>query len=152
MSKANLMEIKSVGPFFIWSNKRKAEQLILQRLDKGFTNTEWLIKYPETIMSNLAMVGSDHCRLLIDTQGRWFLERKFCRFEEIWLEHPKYRKVIEMSWSKGVHGSYTHTLCRKLALCRHDLIRWIKEEFGRGFDQIKCLGIQSNRDRKDRWK
>lgn len=52
--------------------------------------------------------------------------RRF-RFEHMWLEHPKYERIVRESWLKK--GS-VECLDEKMAICGADLAQWVNKEFG----------------------
>ncbi|KAF9589479.1 hypothetical protein IFM89_024750 [Coptis chinensis] len=46
---------------YTWSNKRTAPDNIQKRLDRALVNSEWLLLFPEAVLSHKAAIGSDHC-------------------------------------------------------------------------------------------
>lgn len=60
----NLFNLGFLGPKVTWTNCRDISDLIQQHLDRVWVNSDWKIYYLEAIVSHLARINLDHCRLL----------------------------------------------------------------------------------------
>jgi exonuclease III len=67
IEKFSLREIYRNGPKFTWTNKRDAP--IQSNIDRVLANTEWELKFPLCWPDTLTRIGSDHCPLLLDSDG-----------------------------------------------------------------------------------
>lgn len=67
INSCNLVDLVFKGCKFTWSNHRKKNNgLIMERLDKVFTNDEWISLFPKTTVTHLPKTHSDHNPLLIE--------------------------------------------------------------------------------------
>ena len=48
------------GQSYTWCNHRKDGARIWKRLDRGMVNDKWLERMPQTNITHLPSVGSDH--------------------------------------------------------------------------------------------
>ena len=61
-----IMDIGYSGQHYTWCNQRSGEARVWKRLDQAMVNDKWLECMPQTTISNLPAVGSDHCPLLME--------------------------------------------------------------------------------------
>lgn len=64
----SLLPIVSKGLAFTWMNKRHGDEFVMEKLDRTFANLEWLEKFPQTMVRNLLIIGSDHGPIVLDTE------------------------------------------------------------------------------------
>lgn len=50
----HLMDLGFSGPKFTWTNLRGVTDLIQERLDKGWANSEWKTNFPEASIQHLS--------------------------------------------------------------------------------------------------
>ena len=43
LNQCSLSEIPSQGQFMTWTNNRDGEDVVWERLDRGFANSQWLV-------------------------------------------------------------------------------------------------------------
>lgn len=60
-----LIDLGFEGHAYTWSNKRSGMTNIQERLDTGYANKEWKLKFPEAKITHLAALKSDHRPLLL---------------------------------------------------------------------------------------
>jgi hypothetical protein len=48
-------------------NKRKGNEFVMEKLDRAFANTDWFESYPDFLVTNLPIIGSDHGPIILDT-------------------------------------------------------------------------------------
>ncbi|KAK4707018.1 hypothetical protein R3W88_033432 [Solanum pinnatisectum] len=65
-----LMDLGFNGPRFTWSNQRGINFRIWKRLDRAMVNDKWLQNMPQTTITHLPSVGSDHRPLLMEMNTR----------------------------------------------------------------------------------
>ena len=46
----SLVEAKSTGPYYSWSNSGVGTDRILSRIDKAFVNATWLLRYTDVVV------------------------------------------------------------------------------------------------------
>lgn len=93
-----LSDLGFSGNQYTWSNSRKGEHNIRERLDHFLANDAWKDLYPLFKVKHLPRYKSDHSPVVVnydlstETMGR---RRGGFRFENIWLDHPKFLHVLQ---------------------------------------------------------
>lgn len=100
ISSLGLVEIPLKGGKYTWSNKQ--ENLLLQRLDWFFTNSNLVTTYPSTTAQTLSRDTSDHVLCVIAIQTSMPRAKVF-RFENFWMEHDDFMSVVQHAWSIPVY-------------------------------------------------
>lgn len=95
----NILDLGFRGPKYTWSNLRKYNQLIMERLDRFVANPSWLNLFPKSIISHLPRTHLDHCPLLLDTNPVTSSKKKPFRLEAMWLSHPSFESIVHSNWS-----------------------------------------------------
>uniref|UniRef100_A0A2N9J763 CCHC-type domain-containing protein n=1 Tax=Fagus sylvatica TaxID=28930 RepID=A0A2N9J763_FAGSY len=100
INACNMIDLGFSGPKFTWSNCHDINSLIMEWLDRAFANPNWRILFPEASVSHLTQTHSDHCPLLLTLCPiiPRSLPRPF-RFENIWLSHSDFPKIVEQTWA-----------------------------------------------------
>ncbi|KAF7841845.1 reverse transcriptase [Senna tora] len=65
ISYLGLIDLPTYGNWFTWTNGRQGDDLVWERIDKTFSNTQWLHLFPETWVEVLPIAASDHSPLVI---------------------------------------------------------------------------------------
>lgn len=112
-----LVDLGFAGPPFTWCNGRQGARRTKERLDKGFANTAFSILFPRAIVHHLPRTSSDHCPLLLESQGRCSKGPKPFKFEQFWLKESTSGAVIKGAWNTQVEGSTTFQLSKKIGAC-----------------------------------
>ncbi|KAA3486692.1 reverse transcriptase [Gossypium australe] len=92
-------KVLSNRPRFTWSNLRLASQLIQERVDMVFANSNWCLVFKDATVTHLHMTKSDHRLVLIK-----FCDKPFCnwnkpfRFQKMWLDQPKFNQILAQVW------------------------------------------------------
>ncbi|RYR06916.1 hypothetical protein Ahy_B05g074233 [Arachis hypogaea] len=81
---------------FTWKRGNLAE-----RLDRGLSNLEWQIAFPEAYVKHLSMFNSDHSPICLQlsnavTQNR---RRRPFRFLAAWITHPDFGNFGDAAWN-----------------------------------------------------
>ncbi|WCJ40291.1 DNAse I-like superfamily protein [Euphorbia peplus] len=120
MSSMSLHDFGFTGPRFTWKRG-----LLLERLDRVVGNSDWLQKFPRTVVNHLPRIKSDHRPLLIHTlpMAPQTSERPF-RFIHAWLDHPGLLSFIANCWDSSM-SFLSNTKQRSKSLDR-----WNIEVFG----------------------
>lgn len=61
-----LIDLGHNGLHFTWCNQRDEENRVWKRLDRAMVNDKWLTTMPQTTITHLPSVGSDHSPLLME--------------------------------------------------------------------------------------
>lgn len=136
-SSLSLVEIKLSNRQFTWSNFRAEPSMAT--LDRCFTSTEWLDKYPLTNLTTLIRPTSDHTPLLLRTtspsQGKSILLKPF-RFEQFWFTVPGLEDLIQKWWQTSTSTTdLVETVNQKLRTLRANLRSWNRSTIGNIFIQ-----------------
>ncbi|XP_040960314.1 uncharacterized protein [Gossypium hirsutum] len=98
---------------------------IRERLDRGVTSLSWLNTFPGYRLEHLSHSFSDHCPLLLDTQGgAEFYQNKYeklFRFEAKWCLEGEFEGMIRSWWEKESGG-----VLSKLDKLGYHLLKWSK--------------------------
>lgn len=64
MDDLALTELKSIGPYYSWSNKGVGDARIASRIDRGLVNGPWMLTLPNVAAQYLSPSLSDHSPIL----------------------------------------------------------------------------------------
>lgn len=67
LNKCNMVDLGFLGPRFTWTNRREVQNLIQERIDRFFVNSDWCLLYPEARVTHLTKCHSNHCLVLLET-------------------------------------------------------------------------------------
>ncbi|XP_026400225.1 uncharacterized protein LOC113296103 [Papaver somniferum] len=126
----DLVDLGTTGCSFTWSNKRSGHTLTEQRLDRGLATESWLLLYPNTTISNMLAIGSDHHPILLNSNPSWQSGRISFKFFGPWLDHKDWRNIIAECWRRDLTGSSAYIIARKMKDIKLHLRVWNKEVYG----------------------
>jgi hypothetical protein len=130
MNSLGMIDLGFSGNPFTWSNKRRDDHLIKERLDRGITNPKWVHLFPHFSVRHLPAQSSDHNPILLDTApSDLSLPRPF-RFEEFWTLDTTCDSVISKAWFNNLSGSPQCNLSNNLTSTTQALRYWNKSHFG----------------------
>ncbi|KAG8488864.1 hypothetical protein CXB51_016750 [Gossypium anomalum] len=91
VDKAELHDLGFRGPPFTWHRG-----LLFERLDRALGNEVWVQAFPNSLVTYLSKIKSDHRPLLLSLNPKVSLSKgqPFC-FLAGWVEHPEFRKFVE---------------------------------------------------------
>lgn len=127
------------GDSFIWSDNRDHPNIIWKRLDRLSYNVEWFNLFGRTTITHISRACSGHASFLIDYGPSETDYIKYFKFLNMWVEHDKYREVIEESWSKKVQANSLYILHQKSKKVCRALSLWSKNVFGDIYEEPKRL-------------
>ncbi|XP_043698525.1 uncharacterized protein LOC122649220 [Telopea speciosissima] len=140
VESCELIDLPTHGPQFTWSNKRHGCANIRIKLDRALANHAWRSTFPNTAVTIRATLNSDHCPLIIVTEGGKFQGQRPLRFESIWFRHPEYKDTALKAWAPVAVTDDTPILFKKMHKCKPIFRRWNREVFGRV--QTKILNLK----------
>lgn len=135
-----LMEMRTSGGTFTWSNKQDGADRIWSRLDRCLINDEWL----RNIDTQLEVKGpgiSDHSSLHI-------LSVNFCRknvqfrYCTMWESHHDFQHIVKQNWEKRITGCKLFQCCKKLQLVKFDLKKLHRRRFAKIHEYRDQLKLQ----------
>ncbi|XP_026458491.1 uncharacterized protein LOC113359006 [Papaver somniferum] len=126
----DLNDLGSTGFLFTWTNKRSGSALTKQRLDRGLATESWILLYPNSTITNMLAIGSDHHPILLNTNPHWSTGKIPFKFFGPWLDHKDCKDIIFECWQKNLSGSSAFLIARKLKEVKMKLKIWNKEVYG----------------------
>ncbi|XP_015158404.1 uncharacterized protein [Solanum tuberosum] len=132
-----LMDLGFSGQKFTWSNKKGIHHRIWKRLDRALINDAWLEKMPQTTITHLSSVGSDHCPLLMEMVAREEDQIRYFKFLNCWTDQPNFLDTVKACWERTVEGNNMWRFHQKLKRLSNTLSSWSRREFGDIFSKVK---------------
>ncbi|XP_021762503.1 uncharacterized protein LOC110727244 [Chenopodium quinoa] len=117
-----LVEIKSKGSYYSWSNKARNGPRVYSRIDRGLINAAWLTQYRNVEAIYLAPSLSDHTPVLYEVFPSSTGKGKPFKFLNCLLSHVDFQITIEDAWRKEASGG---------AMLRWNKLKTIKEKLKR---------------------
>ncbi len=136
----NLIDLRFYGNSFTWSNKRKGQANIKDRLDRAVTNVGWRSLFPRASVRHLPATSSDHNPILVNTMGEASSGPKPFKFKQAWTRDGSCAEVIREAWAKPAFGSPQAILIQKQTKTKVRLKWWNKNIFGTIQKRIEELG------------
>ncbi|XP_026383781.1 uncharacterized protein LOC113279296 [Papaver somniferum] len=90
----DLVDLGTTECPFTWSNKMSGHALTEQRLNRGLATESWLLRYPNSTISNMLAIGSDNHPILLNSNPNWKIGKIPFKFFGPWLDHEDYKKII----------------------------------------------------------
>lgn len=87
----NLIDLEYIVILFTWYNKRENENAVFVRLDSALANYRWLNLFPNVILNNLPIFGSDKAPTFINPSIST-LNNSYCRFNS--KQHGYFKRFI----------------------------------------------------------
>lgn len=96
LDSCELLELKTIGSFYTWSNGRHAEDLVMERLDRTLVHEALLLQiYPLAYTNNLVAISSDHCPQIFSFTCPMRKSKCCFKFEQKWLLEDSFKDVVE---------------------------------------------------------
>ncbi|KAH0771678.1 hypothetical protein KY290_015659 [Solanum tuberosum] len=132
-----LMNLGYSGHHFTWCNQRATEARVWKRLDRTMTNDKCLEHMPQTTITHLPAVGSDHNLLLMEIAVREGHQTKYFKFLHCWVENENFMHTVKECWEREVQGNPMWKLHQKMKRLASTLSNWSRREFGDIFTLVK---------------
>ncbi|XP_031124346.1 uncharacterized protein LOC116027060 [Ipomoea triloba] len=95
------------------------------RLDRALCNVAWRQLFPESMVSHLPRLASDHAPLLITIEKRVSsLTRHYFKFQAAWFTDPSFMNLVRNSWVR------TGDVCSNVNRVESALTIWNRSVFG----------------------
>ncbi|XP_074297779.1 uncharacterized protein LOC141628551 [Silene latifolia] len=145
----SLLDVPFFGPLFTWMNNRSDDQLIMERLDRAYANSEWLHLFPAASIMHLPILISDHAPIIL----KFFHPSRTCkrpyRLDNWCLGSPEIAHIVACAWALPVTGSPMYILSRRLASVRFSIMQWVihhRLSYGINWSEIQrkthCSGTE----------
>ncbi|CAL1379935.1 unnamed protein product [Linum trigynum] len=135
INQAELIDLGFSGPRFTWTRGETASTFKASRIDRSLCNSLWNATFPDTTVTHLPRIHSDHHPILttVGNQGvNPSISRPF-RFEAAWLTSDSFDNLIAGEWD---HQAPLPVALEKLA---SNLNQWNKDTFGNIFYKKRRL-------------
>ncbi|XP_026436946.1 uncharacterized protein LOC113334940 [Papaver somniferum] len=128
----NMHDVFSFGNPYTWCNRRfkNPYELIFEKLDRGFIKHKWVSLLPQTRVTNLGRLFSDHCPILLQCLHEVTSLGIPFKYFKCWHSSPDFKNVLLHSWEKDCKGSPSYVIAGKLKNLKHDLSRRNTNSFG----------------------
>ncbi|XP_010687054.1 uncharacterized protein LOC104901201 [Beta vulgaris subsp. vulgaris] len=103
--QSNLIESRSTGSYYSWSNSSIGSDRVLSRIDKAYVNLVWLGMYAEVSVQYLPPGISDHSPLLFNLMTGRPQGGKPFKFMNVMAEQDEFLETVEKAWS-SVNGRF----------------------------------------------
>jgi hypothetical protein len=118
LTLCDLQDLGFTGSRYTWTNNHPGDQLILARLDRFLTNSDWIQKYSNYNNTHLLIFKSDHCPILLnfsnDLPHRSNKQtQRMLRFQQVWTRNDQHVMKVKEAWST-TQGHLTSNLSRTL--------------------------------------
>lgn len=120
---ADLVELRSKGCYFTWTNNQLEDSRIWRRLDMCFVNIVWLDLYTLSEFEALPAGLSDHSPNIVNIRMDNVERNVPFRFFNMWMSHPSFFGIIREVWHRNINGSNMFRLWKKIEAAK----RGIKE-------------------------
>lgn len=125
--EADLRDLVLSNSKFTWSNFREVAK---RRIDRFLVTNGWDNLFNEVRHEVGVRACSDHFPLILDAEPVNWGPSPFC-FENMWLDHPCFRKECERWWGNLNPDSWEgFKIMEMLKGMRYKIKIWNKESFG----------------------
>lgn len=127
------------GEAYTWSNNRRGQARILERLDRVLFNVDFQTDFSATSVHHLTRIYSDHSPLLVQLEGEVPRISSRFIFQRMWVDHPDFLHIVAADWAKPMMGSPGLIFWRKLMRLKHTLKSWNWSIFGNIYQKKRDL-------------
>ncbi|KAJ8421407.1 hypothetical protein Cgig2_012294 [Carnegiea gigantea] len=100
-------------------------QLIYERLDGAIGRQDWYTLYPTSLLIHGPFTCSDHCFILLDTQGSAPRQKQPpFQFQLDWIQHEQVNNMISQQWQCTIRGSLMFRIAHQLKSIKTKLKYW----------------------------
>ncbi|XP_055826388.1 uncharacterized protein LOC129894765 [Solanum dulcamara] len=101
-----LLDLEYSGQHFTWCNQRDEKARVWKRLDRALVNDKWLARMPQTTITHLPSVGSDHNPLLMEMIIREENKKIYFKFLHYWIDNKNFMNMLENVGIEDYLGSH----------------------------------------------
>ncbi|XP_057248182.1 uncharacterized protein LOC125493275 [Beta vulgaris subsp. vulgaris] len=140
--QSSLIESKSTGAFYSWSNSSVGSDRVVSRIDKAFVNQAWLSMYTAVAVEYLAPGVSDHSTLKFALMAGNVQGGRPFKFLNIMAEQEDFLRTVDKAWSSVQGSSRLQSIWLKLKAVKRDLKVMKKQKMGIAQDKVEVLRHQ----------
>lgn len=135
INDSGLIDIGFDGNAYTWNNRRGGAANIQERLDRGFANAQWKLRFSNASISHLMALFSYHRPLLFQTKTPSDNLPRPSKFESMWTTHADTVFIMEEAWNRQ------EKFARRVRDTKDALKKWNKLVFGHVQHKIKELKL-----------
>ncbi|XP_060182351.1 uncharacterized protein LOC132612018 [Lycium barbarum] len=124
VSNTNLIEMKSVGRQYTWSNNQ-----VLSKIDWIFVNAQWIQQWPHMEGVIMDPLFSNHSPLRIQLEVPKERKSGSFKFYNYLADHPRFLQVVETYWRKPCYGTHMLAVWNKLQTIKKGMQQLPHKEF-----------------------
>ena len=98
---------------------------------------KWLDRMPQSNMTHLPSIGSNHCPLLLEMSNNQTTVIKYSKFLNRWTDNESFLPTVEKCWKRKFIGDPMWILHTKLMRLTKTLRCWSNKEYGDVFEKVK---------------
>lgn len=83
----------------------------MERLDRGYASSDWMIDFPEAHICNMPIIHSDHGPILLHLLSPKRQARRPYQVENWCLHLNEVKKFVQNIWKITIVGSTAYVLC-----------------------------------------
>ncbi|XP_010684467.1 uncharacterized protein LOC104899025 [Beta vulgaris subsp. vulgaris] len=140
--QSSLIESRSTGAFYSWSNSSVGSDRVVSRIDKAFVNQAWLSMYTKVVVEYLAPGISDHSPLKFALMAGNVQGGRPFKFLNIMAEQEDFLLTVDKAWSSIQGRSSLQSIWLKLKAVKRDLKVMKKQKMGIAQDKVEVLRQQ----------
>ncbi|GAV89673.1 hypothetical protein CFOL_v3_33087 [Cephalotus follicularis] len=120
-------DIRSVGRFFTWTNKRDGRSAVNKKLDRVLGNSGWHrdFKHNSAHFHNPGV--SDHSLISVTMAAPRRTYNKPFKFLNCWVNDERFFSLVKHVWGQKVHGNPLEVVLSKLRNLKRELKRTFKQ-------------------------
>ncbi|XP_050387335.1 uncharacterized protein LOC126803595 [Argentina anserina] len=106
------------GQAYTWARKENGVIMLHGRLNRSLVNEDWLVLWPNSSLTHLTRIGSDHNPLLFSTKPTIRKGKPTFRFESTWAEEMDAELIVKDCWTDNPALSNMENLVSNLKKCK----------------------------------
>ncbi|XP_050207686.1 uncharacterized protein LOC126657101 [Mercurialis annua] len=108
-----LVELRSIGWFYTWSNNQ-INNIIWRRIDRAPVNGDWQNKFQKSFFEVMPNGISYHSPLIINIMEANYRKKSSFRYLNLWSQNPEHNRIIEDEWHEEYQGFTMFKIVKKL--------------------------------------
>ncbi|GAV92478.1 Exo_endo_phos domain-containing protein [Cephalotus follicularis] len=114
-------DIKSVGRFFNWTNKRDGRFDVNKKLDRALGNWGWNRGYNHSSAHFHNPGVSDHSPIYVAMNAPWRPCNKPFKFINFWVKEERFMGIVNRIWGQKIYGNPLEVVLSKLRNLKREL-------------------------------
>ncbi|XP_021861555.1 uncharacterized protein [Spinacia oleracea] len=139
LDTTDLVEVKSSGCFYSWSNKGEGERRIESRIDWCLGNSGWHSFYTDAWVEYMVPGLSDHSPLILRSEVDTRQGSRPFKFFNYMDDHTDFVKAVNEGWDCSIQGCAMYRLWTKLKHVKAGLKKLHAKDFAKLDSRIEQL-------------